>query len=1225
MAIFMTILPQRSISYAATTMTASNDNGLRIQFFGSTWGLSGYWTSTDLIGTTRTTRAYYDFIQATDVLRVERGVLKRTRIDGFIRPRYTERYTFNTNANNDLKLWINDELVINYGYVVDIELTAGLKYKIELELQQNRQEEIQIKWSSASQTEEVIPSSRLFAPTTTESIPNNRIIKGYINPSQDIDRDGIPDSWEKNGYTVVEGIIMPYDKELHTVKYITNPNEASTDGDPYSDFVEVTGIGMDQSVKAPGNHPLVPAYPIVEFVPTSVNITPSVTNASSRSLDIGISAAQDVTSVNLSTDISGGYRKENTDSRLEIGSKYEANSLAKTSYVGTYYKIDQSGGVTWNSRQAATEEAKKIEGSKISESIKYGSNETVSIDTTNYAYLQVNGYYKNSGTATAHKVRPYMSLNIAGEDFTYPSELGEDGQSAPSSTDVTVRSFEVISGQRPNLIGPDVNYPANGNIALNLTSSNSGFAPENIVLNKAQVDKLELGYPFRVLGTYRSYIGNNKNQSTDRWSYYINRLNKKSATITLALPNQEPIERKIYAGDANMEMNLLQALEILFDAKTKIRNGRTNLVIDGEEITPNLYSEWGIRVKGSAGEAGGSSPLDQFIAGLAGATSYKDILLKPEISLYIYKKDNAAKASILSAYYNPNDSKIYSVVIPGTENLKSVEAKVKDETVKTLNMTKVDGTSFEYVSDTVYNISTLYNNEIVARSESDKETKARIFIDTEYLKSRAKEGLNYLEFPSDLNKRPFASEADLTAVKNYVQSTPENKYYTVMIGENKLNEVGDNQGNRSITLGKTELYNQVQYRVKDNGRFFRGGTVDMSLLLDVWSRYTNSWLSIDLDSRDDGSVFGKWPSTYLRTGDTFRGTEVKRIPNGQVVETKVKLKDGTKVSPIVTLYTNNKLDPRNIKNKFPKLANWSDNTAFVYEDLNKYLTSSPAVHTQFTIVSREDLLSYLKSQDGFWNTNGLVINGMYTENVEAQVFIPKFAQYSTATSGINDITIDTTRGQRPDAVMLTLRKKGTDPGKVTFGGNVVELNTGNASDYHEDLIIADVKSDGNIDVAIPSGKSVDYQVMGYFIGKTKLLNQQKYWQYWIPEKTLKRTILPEYGKETTTLLTVKSSSMNVNGYPVKPKAYMVKVDVRYVGADSVSITINGRNYRMDVGHKIGSAQYNPINHTGYIMVPVGLTNPYNLETVVNTLTPENEGTPGQIDFEVVGFFYENLY
>lgn len=1211
---------QAASTKASDIMVPSDEHGLRVQFFGSTWGLSGFWGKTDLIGTTRTKNAYYDFIGASDALTVERSVFKRTRMDGFIMPEYSERYTFKTNADDDLKLWINDKLVINYGFGVDIELEAGDKYKIELELQQGYHDEIEIKWSSESQDEEVIPNSRLFAPDTAEGIPGNSIIKGYINPSQDIDRDGIPDAWEINGYTVVEGVIMPFDEELHTVKYVTNPNEKSTDGDPYSDFMEVTGIGMDQSVKAPGNNPLVPAYPKIEFVPTSVDVVPSKTNSTDKSVNNGLSTTQNVTSVNLNTDTTGGYRKENTDSRLEIGSKYSANSLSGEAYVGTYYKMDQSGGVTWNSRNAATNEAKKIQGNKYSESTKYTDIDTTVVDTTNYAYLTVNGYYRNLGTATAYDVRPHLSLRIAGEEKVDLPELGEDGEgSKNNSTDITVRSFEVTSNQRPKLIGPDVNYPANGNIALSLTESGSSVAPEDIVLNKAQAEKLQLGYPFKVNGTYRSYVASDKKNSEDRWSYYINKIDKRSATITLALPNQVPIERKIYAGNDKQKMNLLDALKVLFNAESKESNGRTNLVIDGEEITPNLYSEWGIRVQGKQGEASGKAPLDKFIAGLSGATGYEDIILQPETNIYIYKKDNAAKASILSSYYNPNDNKIYAVVIPGTEQTKEVKAKIKDETEKELTLKKVEGENFKFVSQPVYNISTTYNNELIAVSESQQESKAKIYIDNEYLKSRARNGLNYVKFPNNLNKRPFTDRDSLSAVKSYVEKNKDHKYYAITIGENKRYNFGINQDSMRIKIGNTTIVNQAQARVAKTTEVL--GNYELTTNNMAYNKFN----VITVDRRYPNRIYGKWPHTNIYIGNAFRGIYSRWMPDGVTTRYQVRVKSDEGTSSLITLYTREGIDIYNVKDKFPISKEWKKNPLLLYYDLYQYYTSNPAVHTQSAIVSREDLLSYLNTDDGFWNSNGLVINGMYSQAKEGQVFIPFFNEYQRASGGLSELTIRTMHGQKPDAVMMSIRKPGKDPGTVTVGDTQVELNTGDWSDYHEDLIIADAKANGNIKLDIPSKKEIDYQVLGYFIDKSKLLNDQKYLQYWVPENSYKRTIFPEFGKASTNLFTVKASNINVNGYPVKPKAFMLKVDTKGLGTDGLKLTINGRDYRMDVGHKVQSSRFNPIDHTAYIMVQAGQDNPYVLNTSVDTMTDENNATPGQIEFEVVGFFYENLY
>lgn len=89
---------------------------------------------------------------------------------GQIQPRYSELYTFVANLDNGLKVWVNNQLVIdrwtNTGSVQDqgsISLQAGVKYPIRIEyVEYSGRANVRLSWSSASQPLEVVPQSQLY-------------------------------------------------------------------------------------------------------------------------------------------------------------------------------------------------------------------------------------------------------------------------------------------------------------------------------------------------------------------------------------------------------------------------------------------------------------------------------------------------------------------------------------------------------------------------------------------------------------------------------------------------------------------------------------------------------------------------------------------------------------------------------------------------------------------------------------------------------------------------------------------------------------------------------------------------------------------------------------------------------------------------------------------------------------------------------------------------------
>ncbi|NBD23204.1 fibronectin type III domain-containing protein [Paenibacillus glycinis] len=91
------------------------------------------------------------------------------RWTGKVQPQYSETYTFYTNTDDGVRLWVNGVQLINNWVSMNgelsatITLTAGVKYDLKMEFLENGgNAHAQLSWSSASQTKQVVPNSRLF-------------------------------------------------------------------------------------------------------------------------------------------------------------------------------------------------------------------------------------------------------------------------------------------------------------------------------------------------------------------------------------------------------------------------------------------------------------------------------------------------------------------------------------------------------------------------------------------------------------------------------------------------------------------------------------------------------------------------------------------------------------------------------------------------------------------------------------------------------------------------------------------------------------------------------------------------------------------------------------------------------------------------------------------------------------------------------------------------------
>lgn len=95
------------------------------------------------------------------------------RWTGYVRPRYSETYTFTTWSDDGNRLWVNGVQITNdwsvqHGTKTNsgtIALTANQLYVITFEYYEDAgNASVWLKWSSASQAQEIVPTSRLYTP-----------------------------------------------------------------------------------------------------------------------------------------------------------------------------------------------------------------------------------------------------------------------------------------------------------------------------------------------------------------------------------------------------------------------------------------------------------------------------------------------------------------------------------------------------------------------------------------------------------------------------------------------------------------------------------------------------------------------------------------------------------------------------------------------------------------------------------------------------------------------------------------------------------------------------------------------------------------------------------------------------------------------------------------------------------------------------------------------------
>jgi hypothetical protein len=99
--------------------------------------------------------------------------LYTVRWTGQVQPQYSETYFFDIRSDDGVKLWVNDQLLIdkwqsqNAGWSNSIPLQGGARYNLKLEyLQRGSSAQARLYWYSPSQPKQIIPRSRLY-PTNS--------------------------------------------------------------------------------------------------------------------------------------------------------------------------------------------------------------------------------------------------------------------------------------------------------------------------------------------------------------------------------------------------------------------------------------------------------------------------------------------------------------------------------------------------------------------------------------------------------------------------------------------------------------------------------------------------------------------------------------------------------------------------------------------------------------------------------------------------------------------------------------------------------------------------------------------------------------------------------------------------------------------------------------------------------------------------------------------------
>lgn len=257
----------------------------------------------------------------------------------------------------------------------------------------------------------------------------------------DNDGDGIPNYLEIYGYVYdwMSGSCLPWDGcSVNRPYYKTDPDQRSTDQDPFDDLLEVSGRNMDVSIETPGKFPMVPATPeiVVRLMGCSITLDQDIEYAYGESLEKGSSWS---TTNEISREVAHEWH---VDAGLgySLGREYTFGfDGTPTVGINTRSEVSLSASAGYSqTTSSATTLSQTAESHEIS--VEEWSR-AVTGNPAEAARVKLFLKVFNQGTACASNIRPTLTLKIGGRHvatFSPESQVGmlEPGAGYPQEAGV---------------------------------------------------------------------------------------------------------------------------------------------------------------------------------------------------------------------------------------------------------------------------------------------------------------------------------------------------------------------------------------------------------------------------------------------------------------------------------------------------------------------------------------------------------------------------------------------------------------------------------------------------------------------------------------------------------------------------------------------------------------------------------------------------------------------
>jgi photosystem II stability/assembly factor-like uncharacterized protein len=286
------------------------------------------------------------------------------------------------------------------------------------------------------------------SPTRTITVIDNLGNSIELLSDEDLDGDGVPNWLELGGYyyDAIEGLQPCVPTSRDNPCYVTDYTQWSTDGDPFSDFHEVSKANMP--VGPPFDHPLVAAEHIIAVDLAGYSVTPRTTITDAKGGSSG-----------------GAYENSTTNS-------YEESiSVTATAAVGP------AGLFGYSATGSATATTSNTSSTTRTWEIDWNTATTVDLNAA--ADLSLSVFIRNLGSAQARNVRLFFNLKIGNRVIA-----------------------SIRAPQAPGLLDSGQQYPTSAQgpwVISNIENPDGSASP--ITLTMDQLRALESGAPLTLVVT----------------------------------------------------------------------------------------------------------------------------------------------------------------------------------------------------------------------------------------------------------------------------------------------------------------------------------------------------------------------------------------------------------------------------------------------------------------------------------------------------------------------------------------------------------------------------------------------------------------------------------------------------------------------------------------------------------------------------------------------------